>query len=106
MSDTPRPRVSAGRRDNAATEGGARLTGPRREVLAALRDCGPADAEAVAERMRARRPTESALVGDALTESVSRILWKLQALGWVQPVDGGLGVTAEGEAALSDGSPG
>ena len=106
MSDAPRPRVSAGRRANAAATDGARLTGPRREVLAAIKDCGPADAEVVAERMTARRAAESDHFGDAITASVSQLLWKLQALGWVQPIDGGFAITADGIAALLADSTG
>jgi len=98
--------VSAGRRANAAATDGARLTGPRREVLAAINDGGPADAEVVAERMRARRAGGSDHFGDAIVASVSKILWKLQALGWVQPVDGGFAITAEGIAALLADSTG
>ena len=56
--------------------------------------------------MTARRAAESDHFGDAITASVSQLLWKLQALGWVQPVDSGFAITAEGNAALLADSTG
>jgi hypothetical protein len=103
MSAAPLPRVTAGRRANAATGSDAqRLTGPRREVLAALEACGPADAEGVAECWRSRQKPNAANLGDSLPTMVSRLLWKLEALHWVEPVDDGFAITANGVAALRD----
>jgi hypothetical protein len=97
------PRVTAGRRENAATATAAmRLTGPRREVLAALEACGPADAEAVATCWRSRQAADAGHLPDSLPTMVSKLLWKLEALGWVEPVDQGFAITADGVAALSD----
>lgn len=94
------PRVTAGRRANAATEDAAlRLTGPRREVLAALHACGPADADAVADCWRARND-DSAHLPASLPELASKLLWKLEALGWVEPVEDGFAITDAGVTAL------
>lgn len=95
------PRVTTGRRANAATEAAAlRLTGPRREVLAALHACGPADAEAVADCWRSRNPGSNHLPA-SLPEMASKLLWKLEALGWVEPVDDGFAITDTGVEALT-----
>jgi len=103
MSTGPLPRVTAGRRENAATEeSGRRLTGPRREVLAALEACGPADAQAVAACWRSRQPTDAAYLSDGLPDMVSRLLWKLETLGWVEPVEEGFAITADGVTALAE----
>ena len=99
------PRVTAGRRENAASEAVARgLTGPRREVLAALQACGPADAESVAECWRSRQPADAGALPDSLPDMASKLLWKLEALGWVAPVDEGFAITPDGVVALSGDS--
>ena len=103
MTDPILPRVTAGRRENAATEAAAlRLTGPRREVLAALQACGPADAHAVADCWRSRQPADAGNLPDSLPDMASKLLWKLEALGWVEPAKDGFAITADGVAALSE----
>jgi len=103
VTDANHPRVTAGRRENAATEATAlRLTGPRREVLAALQACGPADAEAVADCWRSRQAANASHLPDSLPTMVSKLLWKLEALGWVEPVDDEFAITADGVATLSE----
>ena len=102
MNEAARPRVSAGRRAKAAAEGGAHLTRPRRQVLDALMELGPSDADRIGALIRPRPLAGGAGYDDAVVASVSRILWKLQALGWVEPADGGFVVTTAGVEALSD----
>jgi hypothetical protein len=96
------PRVTAGRRENAASAAAAqRLTGPRREVLAALQACGPGDAAAVADCWRSRQAADAGHLPDGLPAMASKLLWKLEALGWVEPVEEGFAISADGVAALS-----
>jgi hypothetical protein len=98
-----RPRVTAGRRANAATaSAGMQLTGPRRAVLDALAACGPADAETVAACWRSRQDDDAGHLPEGLPALVSKLLWKLEALGWVEPADDGFTITAEGVGALAD----
>lgn len=100
------PRVTAGRRANAATEAVAlRLTGPRRDVLTALEACGPADAGAVAVCWRSLHGEDATYLADTLAATISKLLWKLEALGWVEPVDDGFAITAAGVAALAGDPP-
>ncbi len=102
MTDAILPRVTAGRRENAATEAAAqRLTGPRREVLAALQASGPADADAVAACWRSRQAANAGSLPDSLPAMASKLLWKLEALGWVEPAEEGFTITAKGVAVLS-----
>lgn len=106
MTDPIHPRVTAGRRENAVTEAAApRLTGPRREVLAALQACGPADTDAVAACWRSRRPANTGNLPDGLPALASKLLWKLEALGWVEPVEEGFAITEPGIAALRGALP-
>jgi hypothetical protein len=103
MDSRPRPRVTAGRRENAAGEGATRrLTGPRRAVLSILEHSGPGGADDIAERWRALGSEQTTSLDD-LAALVSRLLWKLEALGWVEPTRDGYVITSTGVEALDKG---
>jgi hypothetical protein len=78
------------------------LTGPRRQVLEALDACGPADTGGIADCWRSRRPNDTATsLGDRLPGLISGLLWKLEALDWVEPIDDRYAITYDGAAAMS-----
>jgi hypothetical protein len=82
------------------------LTGPRRQVLGALETCGPAGPAGIARCWQARHPADARYVGGGLQAMVSHLLWKLEALDWVEPVDEGYAITPDGASALSTSSRG
>ena len=90
-----------GRHGNGAAQtGSGAARGGRRP-----RSMAPDHADASpTECWKARRPQDSAHLGD-LTPTVSRLLWKLEALSLVEPVDEGFAITVEGIAALHAAQP-
>lgn len=76
------------------------LTGSRRQVLEAVDRCGPTDLAGLTGCWQDRYPDEIARLGDRVDHLATGLLWKLEALGWVQVEAGEYSATGAGRDAL------
>ena len=76
------------------------LAGARRQVLELVDRCGPTDVDGLTGCWEMTSPADAERLGSRLEHLTTGLLWKLEALGWVQVDSGEYSTTGAGRAAL------